>query len=86
MSEDYVARVEPSAFGGKKMAEYLLDIIDGRLPNDHMAQPGYTAPAPLADRMNVKSSAVTNPNKVERFQDKENCDNDTDTIGSKVVN
>jgi len=26
-SEDYVARVEPSALGGKKMAEYLLDII-----------------------------------------------------------
>ena len=54
MSEDYVARVEPSAFGGKKMAEYLLDIIDGRLPNDHMAQPGYTAPVPLTDRMNER--------------------------------
>ena len=26
-SEDYVARVEPSAIGGKKMAEYLLDVI-----------------------------------------------------------
>ena len=26
-SEDYVARVEPSASGGKKMAEYLLHII-----------------------------------------------------------
>ena len=33
-----------------------------------------------------KSSAVTNPSKVERFQDEENGDNDTDTIGSKVVN
>jgi len=27
-SQDYVARVEPSAIGGKKMAEYLLDVID----------------------------------------------------------
>lgn len=26
-SNDYVARVEPSALGGKKMAEYLLDTI-----------------------------------------------------------
>ena len=26
-SEDYVARVEPSAVGGKKMAEYMLDVI-----------------------------------------------------------
>mmetsp|Transcript_8194 Transcript_8194/g.17148 ORF Transcript_8194/g.17148 Transcript_8194/m.17148 type:complete len:121 (-) Transcript_8194:437-799(-) len=26
-SEDYVARVEPSATGGRKMAEYLLDAI-----------------------------------------------------------
>lgn len=27
-SQDYVARVEPSAIGGKKMAEYLMDAID----------------------------------------------------------
>lgn len=27
-SSDYVARVEPSASGGKKIAHYLLDIID----------------------------------------------------------
>ena len=26
-SEDYVARVEPSASGGRKMAEYMLDVI-----------------------------------------------------------
>ena len=26
-SEDYVARVEPSATGGRKMAEYMLDVI-----------------------------------------------------------
>jgi hypothetical protein len=25
---DYVARVEPSALGGKKLAEFLLDVID----------------------------------------------------------
>jgi len=28
-SEDYVARVEPSASGGRKMAEYMLDVIHG---------------------------------------------------------
>ena len=27
-SEDYVARVEPSAIGGRKMAEFLLDLIE----------------------------------------------------------
>lgn len=27
-SRDYVARVEPSSIGGRKMAEFLLDIID----------------------------------------------------------
>jgi hypothetical protein len=27
-SRDYTARVEPSAHGGRKMAEYLLDMID----------------------------------------------------------
>ena len=37
-SEDYVARVEPSALGGKKMAEYLLDVIhqeDGMLGGNY---------------------------------------------------
>lgn len=29
---DYVVRVEPSAKGGRKMAEYLLDIIDNPSP------------------------------------------------------
>jgi len=28
--DDYVARVEPSSIGGRKMAEYLLDIIHSR--------------------------------------------------------
>ena len=27
-SRDYIARVEPSSEGGRKMAEYLLDMID----------------------------------------------------------
>ena len=27
-SEDYIARVEPSAMGGRKMAEFLLDMIE----------------------------------------------------------
>jgi len=29
---DYVARVEPSAKGGKKMAEFLLDLVDNNNP------------------------------------------------------
>ena len=27
-SEDYIARVEPSAIGGRKMAEFFLDLIE----------------------------------------------------------
>jgi hypothetical protein len=27
-SGDYIARVEPSAIGGRKMAEFLLDLIE----------------------------------------------------------
>ena len=38
-SEDYVARVEPSALGGRKMAEYLLDVIN----NQENAISGYNA-------------------------------------------
>jgi hypothetical protein len=41
---DYVARVEPSAKGGTKMAEFLLDIID------NSAVPPSTAP-PTSSRM-----------------------------------
>jgi len=36
-SVDYVARVEPSSSGGKKMAEYFLDIIQN--PLLHMIVP-----------------------------------------------
>jgi len=28
IAEDYVARVEPSSQGGRKMAEFILDIIE----------------------------------------------------------
>jgi hypothetical protein len=31
-SEDYIARVEPSAVGGRKIAEFLLDVIEA--PSD----------------------------------------------------
>jgi hypothetical protein len=31
-SDEYVARVEPSALGGHKMAEFLLDTIDRQAP------------------------------------------------------
>lgn len=33
-SEDYIARVEPSALGGRKMAEFLLDLIE--MPSDSL--------------------------------------------------
>ena len=42
-TEDYVARVEPSALGGKKMAEYLLDVIDN--PSLVYEDMKYKAPA-----------------------------------------
>jgi hypothetical protein len=38
-SRDYIARVEPSSQGGRKMAEYLLDTIDG--PSAHGSIPLY---------------------------------------------
>lgn len=39
-SSDYVQRVEPSPSGGKKMAEYLLDVIDGKIgPGSSMSPP-----------------------------------------------
>lgn len=38
-SEDYVARVEPSASGGRKMAELLLDAIHNNA-RDNNARPG----------------------------------------------
>ena len=31
-SADYIARVEPSSQGGKKMAEYILDVIEANSP------------------------------------------------------
>ncbi|KAL3821671.1 hypothetical protein ACHAXA_006091 [Cyclostephanos tholiformis] len=43
-SEDYVARVEPSAIGGRKMAEFLLDIVH----SEHVATIGTTSSAPTA--------------------------------------
>lgn len=32
-SEEYVARVEPSALGGRKMAEFLLDMLERSSPS-----------------------------------------------------
>ena len=34
-SSDYVARVEPSSQGGRKMAEFLLDSMDHSQSNNH---------------------------------------------------
>ena len=45
-SEDYVARVEPSATGGRKMAEYLLDAIHSEELSGGNLWPGTTAAAP----------------------------------------
>lgn len=44
---DYVARVEPSAKGGKIMAEYLLDMID----NPAMSPAISTSIPPMSTRM-----------------------------------
>ena len=41
-SNDYIARVEPSATGGRKMAEFLLDII-----HRSSSSSGYDAPPSL---------------------------------------
>ena len=48
-SGDYVDRVEPSSQGGRKMAEYLLDVIerDERNPNRHYPHTTATASAPV---------------------------------------
>ncbi len=46
-TEDYEARVEPSASGGKKMAEYLLDVID----NPSLAYEDMKYIAPTVDVM-----------------------------------
>ena len=45
ISGDYVARVEPSATGGRKMAEYMLDAIHSS-GNDarSLGNPSVTAP------------------------------------------
>lgn len=44
-SEDYVARVEPSALGGKKMAEYFVDVISGKINYGAMDRSVYSAPS-----------------------------------------
>lgn len=51
-SEDYVGRVEPSALGGKKMAEYFLDLINGKITNSSMERDQYSPPS-------VHSSTMT---------------------------
>jgi len=53
-SEDYVARVEPSAIGGKKMAEYLLDHI--RTPiRASVGAHRYTLNAPFASSISGRT-------------------------------
>eukprot|EP00536_Pseudo-nitzschia_multiseries_P008520 jgi/Psemu1/287856/fgenesh1_pg.216_\ len=54
--EDYVARVEPSSRGGRKMAEYLLDIIE-----QHEQTPPHHCPCtqPTSSLMPVESSYIS---------------------------
>jgi len=44
-SEDYVARVEPSASGGRKMAEYILDAIHSPGNVNQLGGSSVTAPS-----------------------------------------
>ena len=44
-SRDYVSRVEPSVQGGKKMAEFLLDIIDNDQKTQGQSYQSYQSPA-----------------------------------------
>jgi hypothetical protein len=44
-SSDYIARVEPSSQGGRKMAEYLLDMIDG--PSAYGSIPSLHGQSPI---------------------------------------
>ena len=54
-SEDYVARVEPSATGGRKMAEYLLDIIHSQdLSGGNFRLGGNTTAAPSTSFINER--------------------------------
>ena len=43
-SEDYVARVEPSAIGGKRMAEYLLNVVHQQRNGGGGGGGGYNSP------------------------------------------
>jgi len=54
-SGDYVARVEPSSEGGRKLAEYILQAIDGmekyRRPLDCNSFYHYESPYPSYNAM-----------------------------------
>lgn len=54
-TEDYVARVEPSAIGGRKMAEFLWDIIQRPTTAPDAAAGGGTYRAPAASCMEERS-------------------------------
>jgi hypothetical protein len=43
-SRDYIARVEPSSHGGRKMAEYILDIIHSSTAYGSIPSPSMQAP------------------------------------------
>lgn len=58
VSEDYVARVEPSSQGGRKMAEYLLNIIEQEKNSRQNPENMYSAPTPMAMPSSVESSRM----------------------------
>ena len=53
-SSDYVARVEPSPSGGRKMAEFILDLMDQH-PNFQTSESGAEPTAPLTSYMQERS-------------------------------
>lgn len=55
VTEDYIARVEPSASGGRKMAEYILDVIHGSCD---VYSPGETTPILAPETSRIDGRAV----------------------------
>jgi hypothetical protein len=58
-SDDYVARVEPSTAGGRKMAEFLLALIEGSRPMTPPPVNTSTVPTGIGSANHAASSATT---------------------------
>ena len=67
-TRDYVARVEPSSQGGKKMAEYLLDMIDqGEGIGGSSRNTPYGGPSPM---QTVYGSTTSTPLQASYMEDR----------------